>query len=61
MTDQWNEQFYAPGAGRLASRACLQEDDDKLTVHSVAEGFKAVKAEYGPDFHCVACNVPVGP
>jgi hypothetical protein len=28
-------------------------------VDSISDGFKAVQTEYGPNFHCGACNVPV--
>jgi hypothetical protein len=29
------------------------------TVDLVTVGFKAVQTEYGPDFHCGVCDIPV--
>jgi hypothetical protein len=39
----------------------LQIDDDMPTVLSITDGFKAVQAEYGPDFRCGTCDIAVDP
>jgi hypothetical protein len=60
MTDQWNEHLRCPQC-RNTGEASLShfKDADIPTVNRVTDGFKAVQTEYGPDFHCEACNVPV--
>ena len=37
------------------------KDANMPTVDSVPDGFKDVKTEYDPDFHCGTCNVPAVP
>jgi hypothetical protein len=60
MTDQWDEHLHCPqclNAG-MASLS-LFKDAQMPTVDLITTGFKAVQTEYGPDFHCGICNVPV--
>jgi hypothetical protein len=62
MTDEWNEKLRCPSCGKTGMASLSQGDrDDMPTVHSVPDGFKAVQTEYGPDFRCGACDVPVDP
>jgi hypothetical protein len=60
MTDQWDENLCCPRC-RKTGRASLShfKGADTPTVDGVTDGFKAVQTEYGPDFHCDDCNVPV--
>ena len=62
MTDQWNEQLQCPQCRNVGMASLSQlEDAEMPTVEVVPDGFKAMQTEYGPDFHCAACNVPVKP
>jgi hypothetical protein len=60
MTDKWNERLSCPQC-RKTGEASLShlEGANMPTVEKVTAGFKAVQTEYGPDFHCDDCNVPV--
>jgi hypothetical protein len=60
MTDKWDEHLRCPQC-RATGMASLShpEGADMPTVHFVTAGFKAVQTEYGPDFHCGACDAPV--
>ena len=62
MTDQWNEDLHCPQC-RNAGRASLSQfnDSDIPILDNVSDGFKAVQTEYGPNFHCGTCDVPVRP
>ena len=60
MKDEWDETLRCPTCGKTG-RASLTNGDDAPIVQAVPDGFKAVAAEYGPDFRCTACNVPVKP
>jgi hypothetical protein len=31
------------------------------TVVRITDSFKAVQTEFGPNFHCGACDIPVDP
>jgi hypothetical protein len=60
MTDQWTEKLRCPLCHNTGSVSlCQCSGDDIPTVRSLAGGFKAVSTEYGPAFHCNACNVSV--
>jgi hypothetical protein len=60
MTDQWSEKLRCPNCRSTGSVSLRQTSADKIpTVHLLSEGFKVVKTEYGPDFHCDICNVSV--
>jgi hypothetical protein len=60
MTDKWDEHLRCMQC-RNTGMASLSHPEgvDTPTVDFVTAGFKAVQTEYGPDFHCGACNVPV--
>ena len=60
MIDRWSEQLRCPQC-RNDGMVSLShsEDAETPTVDSISDGFKAVQTEYGPNFHCGACNVPV--
>ena len=60
MTDKWDEHLRCPQC-RITGMASLShlEGAETPIVDFVTAGFKAVQTEYGPDFHCGACNVPV--
>ena len=62
MNDQWNEQLRCPRCSKIGMASLSQgEHDQTPTVLTVPAGFKVVQSEYGPDFHCGTCNVPVDP
>jgi hypothetical protein len=62
MTDQWNEQLRCPQCANIGVASLSQSSDAAVpTVDGVPDGFKAVQTEYGPDFHCGVCDVPVVP
>jgi hypothetical protein len=62
MVDQWSEQLHCPQC-RNTGTANLShfKDADTPSVDRVSDGFKAVQTEYGPNFHCGACNIPALP
>jgi hypothetical protein len=62
MIDQWNEELRCPQCSNTGLASLSQPEDAKTpTVEGVSDGFKAVQTEYGPDFHCGACHIPVLP
>jgi Zn ribbon nucleic-acid-binding protein len=62
MIDEWNEELRCPQCNNRGLASLSQpEDAEKPTVECVSDGFKAVQTEYGPDFHCGACDIPVLP
>ena len=62
MADQWQEHLRCPQCYCTGFANLAQPDNAEMpTVLGVAEGFKAVTTEYGPDFHCGTCNIPVIP
>ena len=60
MIDRWTERLHCVrcGSAGLASLSHFK-GAQAPTVESVAGTFRAVHTEYGPDFHCVVCKVPV--
>jgi hypothetical protein len=62
MTDQWNEQLQCPQCRQTGMVSLTQSRDWAIpTVARVTDGFKAVQTEYGPTFHCGACDIPAMP
>ncbi len=62
MNDQWTEQLRCPRCSKIGMASLSQgELDQTPAVLTVPDGFKVVQTEYGPDFHCGTCNVPVDP
>ena len=62
MTDEWNEELRCPECGKTGVVSLSQGGGaDIPTVHSVPDGFKVVSTQYGPDFHCRTCDIPVVP
>jgi hypothetical protein len=60
MTDQWNEPLECPRCHQAALVSlCQPKDAETPIVHHLPYGFKAIHTEYGPNFHCGACDVPV--
>jgi hypothetical protein len=60
MIDQWNERLHCVQCNNMGLASFSHFKGAHVpTVHSVTGAFKAVQTEYGPDFHCVACKVPV--
>jgi hypothetical protein len=62
MSDEWNEELRCPECGKTGVASLSQSADaDMPTIHRVPEGFKLITTQYGPDFHCGTCNIPVAP
>jgi hypothetical protein len=60
--DQWNEKLLCPRCNKSGMASLSQADDAPTpTVDAVAVGFKVIPTQYGPDFRCADCNVPVQP
>jgi hypothetical protein len=61
MADQWTENLRCCVCPNTGSASLLQHGNQMPTVLFVPDGFKVVQTEYGPDFHCMSCNVPAAP
>jgi hypothetical protein len=62
MVDRWNEQLRCPQCQQIGLASLSQLLDAEMPiVDCIPDGFKAIKTEYGPNFHCGACDVPGGP
>jgi hypothetical protein len=62
MSDEWNEELRCPECGKTGIASLSQASGDNMpTVQSVQDGFKVIATQYGPDFHCGTCNIPVAP
>jgi hypothetical protein len=66
--DQWIEALRCPkchktGRAELsqANGQAFHDGDQDVRVEILSDGFKVVQLEYGIDFQCVSCNVPVEP
>jgi len=60
MTDQWDDHLHCPQCRNAGMASLSQFKDAQMpTVGLITAGFKAVQTEYGPDFHCGICNLPV--
>jgi hypothetical protein len=60
MTDKWDEVLRCPQCNQTGMASLSQSIDANMpTVDGVAAGFKTVQTQFGPDFHCGACDVPV--
>jgi hypothetical protein len=62
MNEEWNEKLRCPNCGKTGMAGLFQgERDNAPTVQYLQDGFKVVKTQYGPDFHCGDCDVSVEP
>jgi transcription elongation factor Elf1 len=62
MTDRWNETLRCPKCGKTGVATVYQgTTDDSPSIEQVPDGFKVVRTQYGPNFHCAACGVAVDP
>jgi hypothetical protein len=62
MIDQWNEQLECPQCRNSGiARLSQPEYAEMPTVEGVPDGFKAIHTEFGPNFHCGACDIEVVP
>jgi hypothetical protein len=62
MIDQWNEPLECPQCHQAGLVSlCQPRDAGTPIVHYLPDGFKAIHTEYGPNFHCGACGVPIQP
>jgi hypothetical protein len=62
MKDEWDETLRCPICDKTG-KASLRQDEgaDTPAVQRAPDGFKVVDTQYGPNFHCEACNVAVNP
>jgi len=44
-----------------ASGQAYHDGDQDVRVESLPDGFKVVQLEYGIDFCCASCDIPVEP
>jgi hypothetical protein len=62
MADAWNEKLRCPSCQKTGMASLSQGEGEAVpTVQVVPVGFKVVKTQYGPDFHCGTCNIAVEP
>ena len=62
MTDQWTENLRCHGCRHIGIASFSQQDGARMpTVLSVSNGFKVIHTEYGPDLHCLTCNIAAVP
>ncbi len=60
MTDRWNELLECPKCRNSGLASLSQPQSAEMpTVEAVPYGFKAIDTEFGPNFHCGACDVLV--
>jgi hypothetical protein len=60
MIDKWDEHLRCPQC-RSTGMASLSHPKGATTptVDFITAGFETMHTEFGPDFHCGVCNVPV--
>jgi hypothetical protein len=61
--DRWIEKLKCPECGGTG-KAELSTADGRswdVRVDSVPEGFKVIQCEYGGNFYCALCEIPVEP
>jgi hypothetical protein len=62
MTDQWSETLRCRRCRNIGMARLSQFNGaDVPTVDSITGNFKVVPTGYGPDFHCVACDLQAVP
>jgi hypothetical protein len=62
MDDQWNEELRCSQCLKTGIINLSQaEGTYRTVVDNMPDGFKAVENEYGINFECRTCNVPVDP
>jgi len=62
MADRWNEPLECPQCRQTGLTVLSQSHEAETpTVVCITDGFKAVQTEFGPYFHCRACDIPVDP
>jgi hypothetical protein len=60
--DRWSEELRCPQCNNTGVVSFSQAKDTYLPiVDRVPDGFKTVPIEYGPNFQCGICDVPVEP
>lgn len=62
MADQWNERLRCSHCAGTGAVSLSQANGAYMpTVDSISGDFKAIHTEFGPDFHCVRCDVRAMP
>jgi hypothetical protein len=60
MPNRWSEELRCPQCSQTGIVSLSQSRDCAIpTVDRAADGFKTVQSEYGPNFHCGVCDIPV--
>jgi hypothetical protein len=60
LIDQWSENLKCIACKNVGIGTLSQGEGDLMpTVLSTPNGFKVIRTEYGPDFYCETCNIPV--
>jgi hypothetical protein len=66
--DQWTETLRCSRCGKMgsvdvsqANGQAFHDGDQTVRVDYISNGFKAVQFEYGSNFYCAFCDLPVEP
>jgi hypothetical protein len=61
--DRWIEKLKCPECGATGKAELSTADlrSWEVRVDSIPKGFKVIECEYGSNFHCALCEVPVEP
>jgi hypothetical protein len=61
VLDRWAENLRCPNCRKTGTARLSQADGWNAHAESVPEGFEVIKSEYGNNFRCASCDVPVEP
>jgi uncharacterized Zn finger protein (UPF0148 family) len=66
VRDRWVEDLRCPQCGKTgkvelsqANGQAYSDGDQAVRVDSIDNGFKTVQFEYGGNFYCSSCDLPV--
>jgi hypothetical protein len=62
MSDHWVEKLYCPQC-KVAGLVSLSQSrfGEIPIIDEISSDFKTMHTEFGPIFHCGACDTPVAP
>jgi predicted RNA-binding Zn-ribbon protein involved in translation (DUF1610 family) len=61
VLDRWAENLRCPNCQKTGAARLSQADGWNAHVDSVPEGFEVIQFEYGSNFRCSSCGIPVEP
>jgi hypothetical protein len=57
---RWTQALRCPHCENEGTTTLAQSEVSfHVTVESISNGFEAVQGEYGTNFRCVSCGIPV--